>query len=205
MATTDKRIDQYIDKAPAFAQPILHYLRSIVRETCPGASETIKWGFPHFEYNNSILCSMAAFKKHCIFAFWLGSKLKDPHGLLNRVGEKSAMGHFGQVKTVDDLPARRILIQYLKEAMKLNEAGVTITRTAVANRTLEVPDFFLASLKKNKKAKMVFDGFSYTNKKDYVEWLTEAKTEATRLKRLETALEWLAEGKTRNWKYEKQR
>lgn len=120
MPAHDPRIDEYISKSADFAKPVLNHLRKIVHTACPGAEETIKWGMPHFEFAGGILCSMAAFKQHCAFVFRLASLMSDPEKLLT-VGEKDAMGHFGQIKSVADLPSEEILIKYIKEAMALNE------------------------------------------------------------------------------------
>ncbi len=202
---TDKRIDTYIAKSADFAKPILTHLRGVIHDACPDVMETMKWSFPHFDYKGSILCSMAAFKQHCAFGFWLGSLMKDPKKILTPVGERTAMGHLGQIKSVDDLPPVKILIQYTKEAMKLIDGGAKLTKQSSPSspKTIEVPDYFLKLLKKNKKALSTYESFSYTNKKDYVDWITEAKTEDTRSKRMANAIEWMEEGKIRNWKYMK--
>lgn len=201
MSATDKRVDEYINRSAAFAKPILSHLRAVIHQADPRIEETIKWGFPNFEYKG-IVCSMASFKQHCSFSFWKASVLKDPHQILSAIGE-TAMGHFGKIKSLNDLPSDDILIEYIREAVQLNEADVKVpSRTKpVAQKDLEVPGYLLDALKQNKEAKATFEAFSYSNKKDYVEWLTEAKTEATREKRLQTAIEWMAEGKIRNWKY----
>ncbi len=177
-------------KSADFAQPILHQLRQVVHDACPEVEETIKWGFPHFEYKG-ILCSMAAFKQHCAFGFWKASLMSDPNRLLSTVG-KTAMGHFGQIKSVADLPSDPILKRYIKEAVKLNHEEAKLPKRAKPS-----------ALSKNKKALKAFESFSYSNKKEYVEWVTEAKTEETREKRLATSVDWMAEGKVRNWKYVK--
>jgi uncharacterized protein YdeI (YjbR/CyaY-like superfamily) len=202
MGKRDKRIDLYIANSAPFAQPVLNHLREMVHTACPGAEETIKWSFPHFEYSGEILCSMAAFKKHCTFGFWKATLMTDPDQLLQRMG-KTAMGSFGQITQLSDLPSDRILIKYIKEAAKLNEEGIRVIAKAKKppKTKLEVPDYFTKALVKNKKAHKTFEGFSNTNKKEYVEWITEAKSEATRTKRLETAIEWMSEGKIRHWKY----
>ncbi|MCW3465263.1 YdeI/OmpD-associated family protein [Chitinophaga nivalis] len=207
MSQTDPRIDTYIQAAAPFAVPILTHLRKLVHKACPGATETIKWGFPHFEYAGSILCNMAAFKQHCSFGFWKAAAMKDPEKLFTPIGE-TGMGHFGKITQLKDLPADKLLLQYLKEAAALNEAGVVKTPSktktpATGSKQLDIPDYFLAALKKNKKALATFEAFSYSNKKEYVTWVTEAKTEKTQLERLATAVEWMAEGKIRNWKYVK--
>jgi uncharacterized protein YdeI (YjbR/CyaY-like superfamily) len=199
MPKIDPRVDAYIAKAAEFARPILKHLRGLVHVGCPEVVETMKWSFPHFEHQG-VLCSMAAFKQHCAFGFWKG-KLFLPQ---EHDGSESAMGQFGRITTIDDLPAKKVLLGYIKQAVKLNEAGVKAPKTAKKEKsTLVVPPYFKAALKKNKKAQTTFDNFSPSHQREYVEWITEAKQEATRQRRLETAIEWLAEGKSRNWKYEK--
>jgi len=203
MVKTDKRIDAYIARAQEFAKPILTHLRELVHEACPDVRENIKWGFPHFEYEGKILCSMASFKAHCAFGFRLGSLMKDPLGLMQPVGEKSGMGHFGKIESVSQLPKDRVLIQYIREAMALTEQGARKAPRVAAKKELEVPDYFIKALKKDKDAYNTFKDFTYSDKKDYVEWISEAKTDETRNKRMATAVEWMREGKARNWKYKK--
>lgn len=201
MGKTDPRIDTYIEKSAAFAQPILTHLREIVHRACPDVSETIKWGFPHFEYKG-ILCSMASFKQHCSFGFWKAAVMSDPLKIMNPVGE-SGMGHMGKIQSLRDLPADDILTDYIKEAAWLNEQEVRkpAPAKAPADKTLAVPEDLLEALARNESAATTFERFSYSNRKDYLEWIEEAKTQATREKRLNTTIEWLAEGKIRNWKY----
>ena len=202
MAKTDKRVELYIGKAAPFAQPILIHILEIVHKACPDLEETFKWSFPCFMYKDTILCSMAAFKQHCAFGFWLESKMKDPHKIFRRGKDRTSMGNLGQLKSVKDLPSDKILISYIKEAMSLVDKGVKITKAKPAPKVaLKEPAYFMTALKKNKKALNTYMEFSYSNKKEYVLWVTEAKTEATRNSRLKTAVEWMAEGKVRNWKY----
>lgn len=201
MGTRDKRVDAYIAKSAEFAKPVLTHLRELVHQACPGATETIKWGFPHFDYHG-ILCSMAAFKKHCAFGFWKAKLMTNYLKVLQPVGE-TAMGHLGKITSVKDLPSDARLRKYIKEAARLNEKGAQPGRKPAAIKKLVVPADFRKALSKNPKAKTVFDSFSYSHRKDYVEWVTEAKTEATRNKRMATSIEWLAAGKGRNWKYER--
>ena len=202
----DQRVDAYIAKSADFARPILEHLRALIHTTCPAVTETIKWGFPNFEYSGSILCSMASFKNHYAFNFWRGKEMEDPEGILEEVG-KTAMGKLGRITSLEDLPADEVLSRYLAAAMQLNEKGKRRTENAKAadNKELLIDDYFLAALAENTQARDTFEHFSYSNKRDYVSWLQEAKTEATRQKRLATALEWLAEGKVKNWKYIKQK
>ncbi len=199
MGTKYKRVDAYIVKSADFAQPILHELRRIVHEGCPEAEEEIKWGSPSFMYKG-ILCGMAAFKQHCAFGFWKGSLIVN-----GKENNLDAMGQFGRITSLKDLPPKRVLLGYVKKAKQLNDDGVKAPRAKPqgGEKKLTVPDYFTAVLKKNKKALATFEAFSYSKKKDYVEWLTEAKTDETRQRRLQTSVEWLAEGKSRNWKYER--
>jgi len=199
----DKRVDAYIAKSQPFAQPILIHFRKVVHTACPEGEETIKWGFPHFDYKG-IMCAIAAFKKHCAIGFWKGSRLVDTGDHLQQLN-RDAMGHLGRITSLADLPPDKVLSGFIKQAMKLNDDGVKV-HVRPKNKVKEplvVPAFLKAALKKNKKASATFENFAYSHKKEYIEWLNEAKTDETRDKRLATALEWMAEGKSRNWKYMK--
>jgi uncharacterized protein YdeI (YjbR/CyaY-like superfamily) len=197
MGTRDPRVDRYIADSAEFAKPILNHLREIVHAACPEVEETMKWSFPHFTYNG-ILCSMAGFKQHCAFNFWKGALV---------VGEaasaEEAMGQFGRLTVIADLPLDETLTAYIHQAMKLNEAGTKAPGRpgSKAKQELVVPDYFLAALNQNGSARATFEGFSPSHRREYVAWVTEAKGEDTRKRRLDTAVEWMAEGKPRNWKY----
>ncbi len=202
MPTTDKRIDAYIEKKADFAKPILKHLRSVVHKACPDVVETIKWGMPFFDYKGSTMCAMPAFKEHCGFMFWKSKLMKDPEGIL-KITEKHGMGHFDRITSLKDLPSEKILIAYIKEAMRLNEENIKLPPRKKADvKALEMPVDFAAALKQNKKAQNVFENFTPGKKKEYIEWIAEAKTETTKNKRIETAVEWIAEGKSRHWKYQ---
>lgn len=202
MPAHDPRVDEYISKSADFAKPVLTYLRDTIHKACPDVKETMKWSCPNFEYAGGILCSMAAFKQHCAFGFWLASLMKVPDKLLALVGEKTSMGHFGQIKNIADLPSEEVLVKYIKEAMALNEKGDKIPKKkSIQTNEVEVPPYFAEALEQNKGVFVNFEKLSPSHKKEYLEWITEAKTEVTRNKRIATALEWLAEGKSRNWKY----
>lgn len=205
MATKDNRIDTYIIKSADFAIPVMTHLRSIVHDACPEVRETMKWSFPHFEYRDSILCSMASFKQHCAFTIWLASQMKDPHGILTTGTGRLAMGNLGRITCLEDLPPDDILKGYLREAMILIEKGVRLAKKEPVNtpKDLLIPEDFQNELDRHPKALETFNRFSRSNKKEYAEWIRDAKTEATRSKRIATALEWLTEGKSRNWKYQK--
>lgn len=197
MASHDQRIDAYIAKSADFAKPILEHLRAVVHTACPEVEESIKWSCPHFMYQGKLMCSMAAFKQHCSFHFWHG---KDVVGETDTDG----MGQFGKITSVKELPSKKELIAYVRKAIALREAGATRKRAMPAHKPpLELPTDFSALLKKHTTARKTYEAFSPSAQREYVEWIAEAKTDATRQKRIATSLEWLAEGKHRNWKYMK--
>jgi uncharacterized protein YdeI (YjbR/CyaY-like superfamily) len=199
----DKRIDAYIAKSADFAKPILSHLRDLVHEACPEVEETMKWSFPHFNYRGEMMCSMASFKQHCAFGFWKATLMKDKSLMANAKSETS-MGHLGRITSLKDLPKDRVLMAYIEEAMQLNDEGIKVKKPKPATKKkLEIPAYFIKALKTNKAAQKVFESFSYSHRKEYIEWITEAKTESTREKRIATTLQWLAAGKPRNWKYMK--
>jgi uncharacterized protein YdeI (YjbR/CyaY-like superfamily) len=197
MPTLDPRVDAYIDKSADFAKPILTHIRKLVHKACPDIAETMKWSFPHFDYKGTV-CSMASFKQHCAFGFWKQSLMEQDAFPT----EKTAMGSFGRITSVKDLPADKVMTGLIRQAVELNEKGVKVVRKPVEKKELVVPKDLTAALSKNKTAKATFDKFAYSHKKEYVQWIEEAKTESTRNKRLATTVEWLSEGKSRNWKYE---
>lgn len=202
MGTKDKRVDAYIAKSADFARPVLNHLRQLVHKVCPEVEETLKWGMPSFEYKG-MMCGFASFKQHATFGFWKSAIMKDREVLLGK-RSKEAMGNLGRITSMKDLPKDKIINGWIKEAMKLNDEGKKIPKEIAPKhekKPLVVPDYFMKALNKNKKALKTFENFSPTNKKDYIEWITEAKTEETRNNRLQTAVEWISEGKVRNWKY----
>lgn len=201
MATKNPQVDKYIIISAQFAKPILNHLRELVHKACPETEEKMKWSFPHFDYKG-MMCSMAAFKQHCAFTFWKAALMKDKKLITNAKSE-TAMGHLGRITSLKDLPSDKVLISYIKEAKKLNVKGVKLPAKPIAKEKKEivVPDYFLKALRKSKSVLKAFENFSPSYKKEYVEWITEAKTEETRNKRMATAIEWLSEGKSRNWKY----
>lgn len=199
MATTSPAVDAYIAEAAEFARPILEKIRSLFHKGCPQLIETMKWRFPHFEHKG-VLGNMAAFKKHCNFGFWKGSLMKDPNGLFKDVGDTSMCAL--KVSDLGELPPDKVIIAYVKEAVALNEQGAKVERPKKnTSKVVEVPDFFLEALKKHPKALAVFEAFSPSHKREYVEYVTEAKREDTRARRLETTIAQLKQGKEKNWKY----
>ena len=201
-------VDAYINKAAPFAQPILKRLRAAHRKASKQLVETIKWGVPHFDYNG-IVSGMAAFKQHVSFGFWKSSLMADPLGFFTEAPNASMCQV--KIKHVDELPAEKALIAYIKEAMALNEHEQVATQSQTrakkkkmtAGKALKVPPDLAAQLKKpaNKKALKTFENFPPSKKKEYIEWIAEAKREETRARRLVTTIEWLTEGKSKNWKY----
>ena len=195
MGARDPRVDAYIARSADFAKPILERLRESVHSAVPQAEETLKWGAPYFEYKGP-LCGMAAFKRHCAFVFW-----KDTLVVENPSDE--AMGQLGRIESLDDLPPKKTLNAWLKKAVKLNEKGVKAPRSVRPPKpAVEVPADLKSALAKNPGARAAFGGFSPSHRREYVEWIEEAKREETRKKRLTQAIEWMAEGRSRNWKYQ---
>jgi uncharacterized protein YdeI (YjbR/CyaY-like superfamily) len=205
MATTDARIDAYIARSADFAKPILERIRKLVHKAVPDITETVKWSMPFFEYNGTILCNMAAFKEHCAFGFWNASQLKDTEGVL-KLSDRHAMGHLERLTSPKDLPADKIMITLIKDAAQLIKEGKNIPARAKKEprKELPMPAVLTAALKKNKTAKETFEAFPPSHRREYIEWISEAKTDATRDKRVASTVEWLAEGKSRHWKYKKE-
>ena len=198
MGTRDPRIDAYIAKSAPFAQPILAHLREIVHASCPDVVETLKWSSPSFEYKG-LLCGMAAFREHCTFGFWKHELVigDDPKA-------KEAMGSFGKITRLSDLPSKSKVAGYVKQAMKLNDDGVRVVRAKTRPKEpVAMHPELAAVLARSRKARATFDAFPPSAQRDYLEWVADAKGEATRARRIAQTVEWLAEGKRRNWKYEK--
>lgn len=196
---TDPRIDAYIENAPSFAQPVMRKLRKLIHTACPAVTENMKWSTPSFEYKG-LFCGFGAYKNYCMFGFWKASLMNDPYGLLK---ENGVMGNFGKITSLEDLPEDKVIMFYLIEGMRLNDEGIALPKKPKpANKEpLVVLIGLQKALKKNKAAQIIFEQFSYSNKKEYAAWIADAKTDETRQKRIEQAIEWIAEGKVRNWKY----
>ncbi|MFA6127214.1 MAG: YdeI/OmpD-associated family protein [Bacteroidales bacterium] len=199
MSAPDPRIDTYINKAAPFAQPVLRHIRRLVHKACPEVEETIKWGFPHFDYKG-VMISMASFKAHCTLNFWKAGLID---GIRQVNEEDSAMGQFGRITSINDLPDDETLLGYMREAKRLNDEGIKLPQKPKEQsvKELTIPDCLVEALKENPLAADTWDKFAYSHKKEYVSWINDAKTEATRANRLATAIEWMAEGKPQNWKY----
>ncbi|HJQ22258.1 MAG TPA: YdeI/OmpD-associated family protein [Gemmatimonadaceae bacterium] len=197
MGKRDKRVDDYIAKQRDFARPILTFVREVVHEGCPDVEETIKWGMPSFTYHG-ILAGMAGFKEHASFGFW-------KHTLLfgdGRGRDQGAMGSFGRLSSVTDLPPKRELVALVRKACELNDTGARpAPKVKRAPRAIAMPSEFKAALARNKKAQAHFDAFPPSHRREYLQWIAEAKRDETREKRIAEAVRWIAEGKQRNWKY----
>ena len=201
MGKRDARVDAYIAKQKEFAKPILTHLRDVVHAACPEVEETVKWSSPFFDYKGQPMCNMAAFKEHAAFGFWK-APLIDGLGTKSMSDDKGA-GHFGRIATVKDLPSIKELTGYIEAAMKLNDEGVVVAKAkSSAKPEAKVPPELAIALSKNKKAKEKFDAFPPGHRREYVDWIADAKREETRAKRVTQAVEWIAEGKSRNWKYQ---
>ncbi|HQQ94015.1 MAG TPA: YdeI/OmpD-associated family protein [Bacteroidia bacterium] len=199
-----KEIDAYIAKAADFAQPVLKHFRDLVHDTCPDVEERVKWGFPHFDYRGGPMCSMASFKQHCAIGFWKAPLMKNGKELVAKARSEEAMGHLGKITSLKDLPAKRLLVSYIKEAMRLNEAGIKLKAKKPDREkkaSLRPAADVLKALSKHKEAGAQFNQLSYSHRKAYLQWIEEAKTALTREKRIMTMLEWVSEGKHRHWKY----
>ena len=198
MGSRDPRVDAYIAGATPFARPILSYIRKVVHAGCPAVEEGMKWSFPHF-MSDGILCSMAAFKKHCAFGFWKGT-------LLNKAGRtpqsRDAMGQYGRITTIADLPSERALTALVRKAAALNAAGAKVPRRATSMKpAVRAPADLMKALRANTKALNAFKAFSPSHKREYITWITEAKTDETRQRRLMTAVDWMEHGRSRHWMY----
>lgn len=166
MGKREKVIDAYIARSADYAKPILNHLRNLVHKACPDVQEKIKWSFPHFDYRDEMLCNMAAFKQHCAFGFWKASLMKDKTLTMN-AKQELAMGHFGRITSLKDFPSDRIMLQYIREAMALNDEGIKVQKKKPEKKDLVIPVYLTKALGKNKKASKAFGDFSYSHKKEY--------------------------------------
>ena len=203
----NSKVDAYLVKAQPFAQPIMTHLRELVHRGCPDVEETIKWSRPFFEYRGAILCNMSAFKEHCTFGFWgeeIGAVLREA-----KVLREDGMGSLGRITSVQDLPSDKLLLGWIRQAAAFVDSGQYTSPIAARRKVVKpqkpavkAPAEFTTALQRNKKAAAVFAEFSPSCKREYLEWIADAKRPETRDKRISTAVEWIAEGKQRNWKYQ---
>lgn len=199
-AKKDPRVDAYIAKSATFAQPILKHLRKLVHTACPAAVEDIKWGMPAFLYNGKILCGMAAFKAHATFGFWH----RGMEDLLKKeLGKTSdAMGLLGKIASRQELPTDARMLRYIRTSVSLHDSGTATRPKRQPRQPLPEPPDLAAALKRNKQAAAAWKKFSPSGRREYIEWITEAKRPETRTQRLQTTIAWTAQGKARNWKYQ---
>lgn len=203
MGQFDPRIDAFIEKSADFAKPVLMHIREVVHKASPLITENIKWGMPFFEYKGPV-CMMAAFKQHCAFGFWKASRLNDPQGLLKGDDEEASAGSFGRINSLADLPSDEALIGFVHQMIAINESGIKkVKKPSAPKADLPMPTDFDKLLRNNLAAMGHYENFSPSKKREYLEWFEEAKSDATREKRMQQALEWIGEGKSRNWKYQR--
>ncbi|SHE48297.1 YdeI/OmpD-associated family protein [Pedobacter caeni] len=203
MPQFNPQFDEYIAGSADFAKPILTHLRELIHEMCPEVEETMKWGYPHFDYKGDMMCILAAYKNHCSFSLYKAELMSDKK-LIESVKAGKKMGYMDKIKSLSDLPEKETLAAYIKEAMVLNEKGLKKSRPVAAEpKVIEVPDYFSEKLEAHALAKEIFESKSPSFRKEYLVWITDAKTDATRQKRIEQSLEWIAEGKGRFWQYQK--
>lgn len=198
------KVDAYLDAAEEFAKPIFVHLRGLLHATCPEVVEEMKWGIPHFDYRGEMMGIFAAYKKHCSFSFWKDSLMADARLKANS-DLPAAKRFMGKLTTIADLPSDNDLIAWIREAMSLNERGVKLPprQSDGPKKEVGIPDAFAERLAQAPAIRAIFEGKSASFQKEYNVWIGEAKTEATRDKRIDEALAWIAEGKGRFWKYAK--
>jgi uncharacterized protein YdeI (YjbR/CyaY-like superfamily) len=205
--TMNPRVDTYLAKVQPFAQPILEHLRELVHKACPEIEETIKWSRPFFEYRGAILCNMSAFKEHCTFGFWgaeIGAVLREAQAL-----RPGAMGSLGRITSLKDLPSDKLMLGWIRKAATFVDSGQYTSPIAARHKVVkspkaatEMPAEFASALQRSKEAAAAFAAFSPSCKREYIDWIADAKRVETRDKRIATAVEWIAEGKQRNWKHQ---
>jgi len=203
MGTKIKEVDIIIDKAAPFAQPIMRHYRNLIHDNCPNVEEKIKWGMAFFDYKGP-MTHIAAFKAHCAIGFWKALLLEEFSNTL-QLEERTAMGHFGKIGGIDEMPSDEILIPIIVEAWRLNEENVKLPAKNKVVKEIDdsVPEELKIALSKAPQAQFNFEKFSPSHKREYSNWIREAKTETTKLKRINTAIEQLNEGKSKDWKYQK--
>lgn len=192
----DPRVDAYIAGRAEFARPILDHIRAAVHAACPQIEEGIKWGMPAFTYKGRPLAGMAAFKAHASLGFWNSSAVPGEEA------KAGAMGDFGRIESLADLPDDATLTAIIHTGMAFIDSGVKSAKPPAVRPEPQMPDDFAAALGASAAAQTSFDGFPPSARREYLEWVIEAKRPETRAKRIAQAVEWLAEGKKRNWKYE---
>lgn len=203
MGQFNPKVDEYIAKSEDFAKPILEHLRQVIHETCVGVKEEIKWGIPHYSYKGDYLCMLGSFKNHCSFSLYKAEFMKDKE-IAESVKAGKKFGYMDKLKSVSELPTKKVLVSLVKDAMNVNEQGIKKEKLKSGKpKILETPDYLIDSLNNYEEAKAVWESKSDAYRKDYLIWIIDAKTETTRQKRIEQSLKWIAEGKGRFWQYAK--
>lgn len=203
MTQFNKKVNDYITKSESFAKPILEHLRQVIHDTCPEVQEDIKWGIPHYTYKGDHLLMLAGFKNHCSFSIYKAEFLKDKE-IVESIKAGKKFGYMDKLKSISELPSKKVLVSLIKEAMIINEQGIKkVIAVSDKPKVIETPDYLVKAINANKKAKAVWESKSDAFRKDYLVWIVDAKTDVTRQKRIEQTLEWVTEGKGRFWQYEK--
>lgn len=196
-----KTVDDYIHLAEPFAQPVLIHLRNLVHTACPQVEEALKWGMPHFIYKTN-LCAMASFKHHCSFMIHKAALIVASQDVLKPIGT-SGMGNFGKIKSLSDLPSDEIILGLLQRAIELTDQGIELPKIKKSIQVPDLPEDFREALQERMEVYDQFESMAPSHRKEYIEWISDAKREATRQQRIATAVEWISQGKGRNWKYMK--
>jgi uncharacterized protein YdeI (YjbR/CyaY-like superfamily) len=193
----DPRVDAYIAKSQPFARPILEKVRERVHAVLPEVEEAMRWSMPAYTLRGKIVLVTSAFKAHAALNFWRGQEIGDGQP------KAGAMGQFGRLTSVSDLPPDHEIDELIREAAALVRTARAPRKTKHAPKpSPEMHPRFQTALGMAPRAKATFDAFPPSCRREYLEWIGEAKRDETRQKRIATAIEWLAEGKRRNWKYE---
>jgi uncharacterized protein YdeI (YjbR/CyaY-like superfamily) len=197
MSAVDPRIDAFIAKAEPFARPILSHLRDMIHRACPGVTETIKWSRPAFENEGRVLAVLGAFKAHASLHLWRMGEAGERTGK-----EAEGSGQFGRLTSLADLPDEDELIRII-QATAIVRSEAKPKPKAPPRPDLPVPEELAVALDRAPSARAAWDAFSPSHRREYSEWIGEAKRPETRAARVAQAIEWLAEGKSRNWKYQR--
>ena len=205
---SEKKTDRYIKDAPEYARPIMEKIRKAVHKGCPQAEEAIKWGCPYFMYKGKLFCGMAAFKKHVGFGFWNSADMDDPEGLFETgTGKKASMCN-ARFHSAKELPTQKVLVDYVKQSKKLTDAEVAKSK-AIKKKTVKKkvvvpkpPADLTKAFRSNKTAKTYFDSLAPSHRRDFLQWILDAKRETTKEKRIEETIKLLKAEKTLHWKYQ---
>lgn len=196
MNEASENITAYIEKATPEFKEVMIALRSVLNNPNFDIKEDWKWGAPNFN-NEGMICWLAHFRNHVGMNFFKGTLIKDKYNLFTHYREEKGNRQlkFSDINQI--IPEQ--IEYYIEEAIKLNQENIKVVKKEIDT---SLPLDLETELNNNPKAKMFFESLAPSYKRDYIEWIEEAKREATRTKRLATTMEWLSEGKKKNWKYE---